>query len=485
MGNSKTSDELVIAYRDLAFQYEERDKRAAELIIANRERDCQSIEKQERAAELRIANKELAFQNKEKANRAAELLVANIERDFQNSEKESRAAELLIANIELAFQNEEKVNRAAELLTANKELIFQNHEKEQRAFELLIANKELAFLNKEKANRAAELLVANKELIFQNTEKEKRAAELVIANIELAFQNEEKANRAAKLLIANKELIFQNREKEQRATELKIVVQKFISQDIEKDKLAAELLQAKAELALLRKEMAFHRKRDDFVNGACYELQKSLISISSCLHLLKQSPADQKITWLIAKALDQVKRVSRLMPRTGMSGVLEKELPIAFDNFGICDLVKEVMEIIHYIGITREIEDSPKVQELLAYTEQTMVTLVSNAAAYPTQPDHLRMIVSQIDSELHISLLNFGIEVKDYQKTHISSIFYRGKDIQPHISDFEIGIHMSDNLTSNNRVVCVKSKFEDGSLFSFTIPLEVSKAEIGTTKRSI
>jgi len=142
--------------------------------------------------ERKWANLKLEKQNKE--------LV------FQNEEKEKRAAELVIANKELAFQNEEKEKRAAELVIANKELVFQNEEKEKRAAELVIANKELVFQNEEKEKRAAELVIANKELVFQNEEKEKRAAELVIANKELVFQNEEKEKRAAELVIANKEL---------------------------------------------------------------------------------------------------------------------------------------------------------------------------------------------------------------------------------------------------------------------------------------
>ncbi|MDJ0367964.1 PAS domain S-box protein, partial [Hymenobacter sp. H14-R3] len=71
------------------------------------------------ATELGIANKELAFQHNEKEKRADELSIANEELAFQNDEKEKRAAELGIANKELAFQNDEKVKRAAELRVAN------------------------------------------------------------------------------------------------------------------------------------------------------------------------------------------------------------------------------------------------------------------------------------------------------------------------------------------------------------------------------
>jgi PAS domain S-box-containing protein len=92
--------------------------------------NIRDITKRRRAeGELIIANKELVFQNEEKEKRAAELIIANKELVFQNEEKEKRAAELIIANKELVFQNEEKEKRAAELITANKELVFQNEER--------------------------------------------------------------------------------------------------------------------------------------------------------------------------------------------------------------------------------------------------------------------------------------------------------------------------------------------------------------------
>lgn len=96
---------------------------------------------------LSDAIRELAFQMEEKEKRAGELVIANEELVFQNQEKEKRAGELIIANKELAFQNEEKEQRAAELVIANRELVFQNGEKEKRAAELIIANKELESFN--------------------------------------------------------------------------------------------------------------------------------------------------------------------------------------------------------------------------------------------------------------------------------------------------------------------------------------------------
>lgn len=100
-------------------------------------------EQKKTTAELLIANKELAFQNAEKEKRAAELVIANKELEYQNTIKEKRAAELIIANKELLFQKDEKQNRADELVLADKELNFQNLEKEKRVSE----NKELEAYN--------------------------------------------------------------------------------------------------------------------------------------------------------------------------------------------------------------------------------------------------------------------------------------------------------------------------------------------------
>lgn len=98
ISEQKNSEQaLKMAHQNLAFQYDEKEKRAAELVIAN---------------------KELAFQNNEKEKRADELVIANKELAYQNNEKENRADELVIANKELAHQNQEKQNRAEE----NKEL---------------------------------------------------------------------------------------------------------------------------------------------------------------------------------------------------------------------------------------------------------------------------------------------------------------------------------------------------------------------------
>ena len=75
----------------------------------------QDITERKRAnLKLEEQNKELAFQNEEKEKRAAELIIANKKLAFENKEKDKRAEELIIVNNILVFQNKEREKRAAE-----------------------------------------------------------------------------------------------------------------------------------------------------------------------------------------------------------------------------------------------------------------------------------------------------------------------------------------------------------------------------------
>jgi len=139
----KRAEELSVANIELAFQNEEKGKRAEELSIANKNLAFQIEENEKLIAALLSAQEELAFQKEEKRKRAAELSIANIELAYQDEEKGKRAEELGIANIELAFQDEEKGKRAEELVIAGIELDFQNREKEKRE----TANRELEALS--------------------------------------------------------------------------------------------------------------------------------------------------------------------------------------------------------------------------------------------------------------------------------------------------------------------------------------------------
>ena len=87
-----------------------------------------------RQAEIKLKEKNITI---EAQNRR--YIKINLELAFQNQEKEKRAAELLIANKELVFQNKEKENRANEYSILNEELIESLNQIQNINNELIIA----------------------------------------------------------------------------------------------------------------------------------------------------------------------------------------------------------------------------------------------------------------------------------------------------------------------------------------------------------
>ncbi len=461
MDKRKTSDELIIANRELLIQNEEKEKLAAELIIADMELAFQKEEKKKRAAELIIADKELAFQKEEKKKRAAELIIADKELAFQNEEKEKRAAELIIADKELVFQNEEKEKRAAELIIANKELVFQNREKEKRAAELIIADKELEFQNIEKGKRAEELIIADKELVFQNKEKGKRAEELIIADKELVFQNKEKGKRAAELVIANIELDFQNEEKGKRAAELVIANKELVFQNEEKER-----------------QEAANKELEAFSYSVSHDLRAPLRHIGGFVDLLIKNSSAQlneaglrylniisESTCEMGNLIDALLAFSRLsrteikQTEIGTKGMVNKVLKSFSDELAGRNVVLNISEL----------PDTKGDETLIG---QVWVNLISNALKYSKNKENA---VIDISGEIGKDQTTF--QVKDngagFDMIYADKLFGVFQRLHK-AKDFEgIGI----GLANVNRIVVrhggkcwANSEVGNGATFFFSLP---------------
>jgi len=429
--------------KGIAFQNEEKEKRAAELIIANRELVFQNEEKGKRAAELIIANAELAFQNEEKEKRAAELIIANAELAFQNKEKEKRAAELIIANRELVFQHEEKGKRANELIIANRELAFQNDEKGKRAAELTIANKELGFQNEEKGKRARELTLANKELAFQNEEKEKRASELIVAYQELIFQNEEKEKRAAELTIANRELIFQNEEKEKRA----------------------------AELIIANKEL------ESFSYSVSHDLRSPLRAVHGYARMLKEDYGSQfnpEVNRMMNNIMSNAKKMGQLIDdlltfsRLGRKELVKMNIPM-FDV--VTNLCREVQSENGHREIQFIIHELVPAQGDNVVIKQVWINLISNAVKY-----------SQLTKK---TIIEIGCEVKEDELIYYIKDNGAGFDMRYagklfgmfqrlHTDEFEgtgVGLAIVHRIVSKHGGrAWAEGKVNEGAIFYFSLP---------------
>ena len=476
----KTAEQkLIFNNKELVFQNEEKEKRAAELAIANKELAYQNREKEKRADELMIANKELLYQNEEKENRAAELIIANKELAYQNGEKAKRAAELITANKELAYQNREKEKRADELIIANKELLYQNEEKENRAAELIVANKELAFQNEEKAKRAAELITANKELAYQNREKEKRSDELFIANKELLYQNEEKENRAAELVVANKELAFQNEEKGNRHDELMIANKELLYQNVEKEKRAAELTIAKD------KAEESNRLKTAFLNNISHEIRTPFNGIIGLIPLLidKSTPIEEKEEYVNMINFSSDRFMNTINDIIEVSQIQSGDVKEALTNVNIHEFINRLINIFKPQFEIKKLEfrvqnNIPKENENIFTDSIKLQRILSNLlynALNFTEEGIIELEANIIKGHITFSVKDTGIGISENDKHKIFDKF-----VQADVSNTRkyqgtgLGLSIAKVYTETmGGEIWVESELNIGSTFNLKIPIGI------------
>jgi PAS domain S-box-containing protein len=90
--NGTLKKDLLIAFKALAFEHNEKEKRSAELLLANAQLANQNYQKEKKAIELMVANRKLTIQHKEQQKCAAKLLAANKALALESIAKEKQAA---------------------------------------------------------------------------------------------------------------------------------------------------------------------------------------------------------------------------------------------------------------------------------------------------------------------------------------------------------------------------------------------------------
>ncbi len=428
------------------------------------------------AKTLLAANKELAFQNEEKERRAAELAIANKELAFQNKEKEKRAAELVLANKELVFHNKEKEKRAAELTIANKKLLFENLEKGKRAAELIIANKELAFQNKEKGKRARELSAANKKLAFENKEKEKRAAELVIANAELAFQNREKSDRAGELALANEELAFQNRERAKRADELCQANSELKDAENEIKKINGELEERVKKRT--QELTAANTALEAFSYSVSHDLRSPVRSVMGFVKIINNEYAKSlspDVKDLFAHIETGSRRMNSIIDSLLILAKYGKE-KLRLEKVDLNLLFQSVWDHILFVephAAALKMETLPTVSADAGMLQQVVINLLSNAVKYSSKTENpcveVGCTINPTHVVIHVKDNGAGFDMKYYDKLFMAFQRLHG------MNEFEgtgVGLMLVKRIIDRHSgTVWAEGKVNEGATFYFSLPV--------------
>jgi len=227
------------------------------------------------------------------------------------------------------------------------------------------------------------------------------------------------------------------------------------------------------------------RMKTDFVSSVSHELRTPLTSIKAYLEMLidgevQDQQTQQKFYGIIqneatrlSKLVDNILNISRI--EAGVVKVSKQNVPLAA-------IVKEVFEVLRpqadASGISLVDELTPVFFHVRADREmmrQVLFNLISNALKYTPQGGTVtvRLLVDEGIGQVTAEVTDTGVGVSKEDLPHLFEKFYRVSGSKNMAKGSGLGLALVKEIveTVHNGRVSVASTPNEGSTFSFTLPL--------------
>jgi PAS domain S-box-containing protein len=222
--------------------------------------------------------------------------------------------------------------------------------------------------------------------------------------------------------------------------------------------------------------------KNDFIGMASHELKTPITSIKAYIQLLLTIYSKKEHDEFLLKSLNtvnkQINKLTRLI--TDLLDVSKMEsgrLSLNSEPFLLNDLLRETIEEVQQTASQHEIVYVP-IGPLVVYGDrdriaQVVTNFLTNAIKYSPQSNRVDVRVNKTDSEVLISVQDYGIGINPEEQTKVFNRFYRveGRNEQT-FSGFGIGLYVAAEIVRRHYgKVWVESEKDRGSAFYFSLPL--------------
>ncbi len=233
-------------------------------------------------------------------------------------------------------------------------------------------------------------------------------------------------------------------------------------------------------------------KKDEFISVASHELKTPLTSLKGYLQIMKSQdhlPDDTKL--YIARGNTSVNKLQHLINELLdasriKAGKLEFDKHVTDLNILINNCAEAGRYMYPQYDIRVESEDNIWVWGNDERLEQVIMNLINNAVKY--SPDNKGIIVKaeKNGSVAVVSVIDKGVGIANADKEKIFERFFRTEDTKFHTSGLGMGLYISSEIIKeHNSTIVVKSKLDEGSVFSFSLPLADNTPDTGSNNSLI
>jgi two-component system phosphate regulon sensor histidine kinase PhoR len=219
-------------------------------------------------------------------------------------------------------------------------------------------------------------------------------------------------------------------------------------------------------------------RKDEFISVASHELKTPLTSLKGYLQLMENQdhlPDDTK--FYISRGNISINKLQHLInDLLDVSKIKAGKLEYDKNVIDLTALVNTCVENSSYMyplyRIKKEIADDVVVIGNAERLEQVLMNLVNNSVKYSPDNKEITVCVEKNSTLAVVSVIDQGIGVSRADQKRVFERFYRAEENKFITSGLGMGLYISaEIIKEHNGKLTVKSKPNEGSVFSFSLPL--------------
>lgn len=231
------------------------------------------------------------------------------------------------------------------------------------------------------------------------------------------------------------------------------------------------------------------QRKDDFMGIVSHELKTPLTSLKAYLQLLQRMEVNTenfKQQNMLEKSVKQVDYMNSMINGfLNVSRLDSGQMHIEKTAFDLQLLFTEIEHEVLSTNHTRDFLFKPSGEALVLADRdkisQVLHNLIGNAIKYSPVKTSIIVEYLKIDNNsLKVSVHDHGIGISEDDQQRIFERYYRVKDINSKTtSGFGIGLYLCKEIIElHNGTIEVQSSKNDGTIFSFILPIDGKNLEI-------
>ena len=219
-------------------------------------------------------------------------------------------------------------------------------------------------------------------------------------------------------------------------------------------------------------------KKDEFIGVASHELKTPLTSLKGYIQLIEfQDNLSDAAKIYVTKATSSINKLQHLIDELlDASKIKAGKFKFQKHEFNLTELVSLIVENCTYMypayKIKKELQEDIMVYGNDERIEQVLMNLINNAVKYSPNKKEITIRAEKNKASAIVSVIDFGVGMVNSDQELVFERFYRANDHESTMPGLGMGLYISSEIIKeHNGEINVKSKLNEGSVFSFSLPL--------------